>query len=151
MSHRLSSCEIGFLIPSRHSTSVSNGSSPGNREQAGSVNPEWIYQHIFKDKATGGELHRHLRCRKRRRKRYGAYDRRGQLVNRVSIDDRPAIVTARSRLGDWEVYTIIGCGYQQALVSLTERRSRLTLLQKVTRKTADEVSDAVRTLCMANS
>ena len=31
-------------------------------------------------------------------------------------------------------------------MSLTERRSRLTLLQKVTRKTADEVSDAVRTL-----
>ena len=116
------------------------------REQACSVTPEWIYQHILQDKATGGDLHRHLRCRKRRRKRYGVYDRRGQLANRVSIDARPAIVTDRSRLGDWEVDTIIGCGHQQALVSLTERRSRLTLLQKVVRKTADKVSEAVRAL-----
>ena len=116
------------------------------QEQADSVSPEWIYQHILQDKATGGTLHQHLRCRKRRRKRYGTYERRGQLVNRVSIDARPAEVNARRRIGDWEVDTIIGAGHQHALVSLTERRSRLTLLQKVTRKTAEEVSAAVRTL-----
>ena len=110
------------------------------------VSPEWIYRHILQDKATGGTLHQHLRCRKRRRKRYGSYDRRGQLVNRVSIDDRPTLVNDRCRVGDWEVDTIIGAGQQQALVSLTERRSRLTLLQKVTRKTAEEVSAAVRRL-----
>ena len=87
--------------------------------------------------------HRHLRCQKKRRKRYGSYDRRGRIKNRVSIDERPTIVDTRQRLGDWEVDTIIGKGHRQAIVSLTERKSRLALLRKVERKTAQAVADAV--------
>ena len=107
------------------------------------VSHEWIYQYILRDKHAGGDLHRHLRCQKKRRKRYGRYDRRGRLQNRVSIDLRPAIVEARKRLGDWEVDTIIGKNHQQAIVSLTERKSRLALLKKVERKTAEGVAQAV--------
>lgn len=107
------------------------------------ISHEWIYQYILKDKQAGGDLHRHLRCQKKRKKRYGSYDRRGKLKNRVSIDERPPIVDSRLRLGDWEVDTIIGKGHKQALVSLTERKSRLALLRKVERKTANEVADAV--------
>lgn len=107
------------------------------------ISHEWIYQHILMDKHAGGDLHCHLRCRKKRRKRYGSYDRRGRIRNRVSIDQRPAIVNARQRLGDWEVDTIIGKGHRQAIVTLTERTSRLALLRKVERKTAQAVADAV--------
>jgi IS30 family transposase len=112
------------------------------------VSHEWIYQHILADKRVGGDLYRHLRCQKRRRKRYGSYDRRGILPNRVSIDERPEVVDSRERLGDWEVDTIIGKGRQPALVTLTERKSRLTLLRKVERKTAEAVAAAVVTLLM---
>jgi IS30 family transposase len=107
------------------------------------ISHEWVYQYILMDKHSGGDLHRHLRCHKKRRKRYGSYDRRGKLKNRVSIDQRPAIVDTRQRLGDWEVDTIIGKGHHQAIVSLTERKSRLALLRKVERKTAQAVADAV--------
>ena len=107
------------------------------------ISHEWIYQYILTDKHAGGDLHRHLRCQKKRRKRYGSYDRRGKLKNRVSIDQRPAIVDTRQRLGDWEVDTIIGKGHHHAIVSLTERKSRLALLRKVERKTAQAVADAV--------
>ena len=107
------------------------------------ISHEWIYQYILMDKHAGGDLHRHLRCQKERRKRYGSYDRRGKLKNRVSIDERPAIVDTRQRLGDWEVDTIIGKGHRHAIVSLTERKSRLALLKKVERKTAQAVADAV--------
>ncbi len=107
------------------------------------ISHEWIYQYILMDKHAGGDLHRHLRCQKKRRKRYGSYDRRGRIKNRVSIDERPAIVDTRQRLGDWEVDTIIGKGHRQAIVSLTERKSRLALLRKVERKTAQAVADAV--------
>jgi IS30 family transposase len=107
------------------------------------ISHEWIYQYILMDKHAGGHLHHHLRCQKKRRKRYGTYDRRGKLKNRVSIDQRPAIVDARQRLGDWEVDTIIGKGHRHAIVSLTERKSRLALLRKVERKTAQAVADAV--------
>ena len=108
-----------------------------------SISHEWIYQYVLQDKAAGGDLHQHLRCQKQRRKRYGTYDRRGQLVDRVSIDERPAIVDRRSRIGDWELDTIIGKNHQQAIVSLTERKSRFTLIKKVERKTAQCVSDAI--------
>ncbi len=110
------------------------------------ISHEWIYQYILMDKHAGGDLHRHLRCQKKRRKRYGSYERRGKLKNRVSIDERPAIVDTRQRLGDWEVDTIIGKGHRHAIVSLTERKSRLALLRKVERKTAQAVADAVTDL-----
>ncbi len=34
---------------------------------------EWIYQYVLADKRADGDLHTHLRCQKKRRKRYGSY------------------------------------------------------------------------------
>lgn len=108
-----------------------------------SISHEWIYQYILADKRAGGDLYRHLRCQKKRRKRYGSYDRRGILPNRVSIEVRPEIVARRQRLGDWEVDTLLGKQHRQAIVTLAERKSRLVLLGKVERRTAEQVSQAV--------
>lgn len=107
------------------------------------VSHEWIYQHILADKQAGGDLCQHLRCQKKRRKRYGSYDRRGKLPNRVSIEERPPIVETRQRIGDWEVDTIVGKKHRQAIVTLTERKSRFSLMRKVNQRTADQVGDAV--------
>jgi IS30 family transposase len=49
----------------------------------------------------------------------------------------------RQRLGDWKVDTIIGKGHGHAIISLTERKSRLALLRKVERKTSQAVADAI--------
>ena len=114
-----------------------------HRHHAIQVSHEWIYQYILADKQAGGDLYRHLRCQKKRRKRYGSYDRRGKLPNRVSIEERPDIVEQRQRIGDWEVDTIVGKGHHQAIVTLTERKSRFSLLSKVERRTADQVSEAL--------
>lgn len=112
-----------------------------------SVSHESIYQYIYWDKSCGGDLHTHLRCKKQRRKRYGSYDRRGKLVNQVSIDERPAVVDERSREGDWEVDTIIGKNNKQAIVSMNERVHRLIYLYKVETKDAESVAQAItRTL-----
>jgi len=108
-----------------------------------SISIEWIYQYILTDKQSGGTLYKHLRCQKQRKKRYGIYSYRGQIPNQVSIDHRPAVVEYRSRYGDWELDTVIGKNHQQALVTLVERKSRLTLIIKVMRKTAANVSDAI--------
>jgi len=112
-------------------------------QQAITISHEWIYQHVLQDKAQEGTLYRHLRCQKARKKRYGAYDRRGHLRNRVSIEERPGIVDDRTRLGDWELDTIIGKGRRQVLVSLTERTSRLALIAKVPNKEAEGVTHAI--------
>ena len=117
----------------------------GARKATGQVTPshERIYQHIYADKQQGGDLYKHLRCQKQRRKRDGKYDRRGQLPNRKSIDQRPAIVADKARLGDWEADTIIGKKHQQAIVSLVERQSKLTRLAKVERNTEAAVKQAI--------
>ena len=54
--------------------------------------------------------------------------------NPVSIDERPAIVNERSRVGDWEVDTVLGKQGSGAIVSLLERKSRLYLVQYVPSK-----------------
>jgi len=104
---------------------------------------ETIYQHILKDKAKGGTLYRHLRLsHKKRRKRYGSHDRRGRIPGRISIDERPAIVDARERIGDWEIDTIIGKRHKGALLSLVERKSKFTLIRKLEKKQANLVAEA---------
>ena len=87
-------------------------------------------------KKAGGDLYKHLRCQKKRRKRYGSNERRGKIPNRVSIEQRPAIVEERKRLGDWEADTVIGKKSPYALVTLVERKSRITLLKKIDQRTA---------------
>jgi IS30 family transposase len=108
-----------------------------------SVSHEWIYQYIYADKRAGGDLHKHLRCQKKRRKRYGSNERRGKIPNRVSIEQRPAVVEERKRLGDWEADTMIGKKSPYALVTLVERKSRLTLLKKIDRRTAEAAARAI--------
>jgi IS30 family transposase len=82
-------------------------------------------------------------CQKKRSKRYGSYDRRGKLSNRVSIDQRHAEVKTRQRVGDWEVDTLIGKRHKQALVTLIERKSRLVFMRKVAQRKAGGVEDAI--------
>lgn len=58
------------------------------------------------DKRAHGTLFRHLRCPRQRRKRYRTNGGRGHLSNRISIEQRPAIVENRTRLGDGELDTM---------------------------------------------
>ena len=108
-----------------------------------SLHHETVYQLIYRDKADGGTLYKHLRIlSKPYRKRYGCYDRRGKIKNRVDIDDRPAIVDQRSRIGDWEGDTIMGKGRNSALLTLVERKTLYTVIAKLTGKRADLLAKA---------
>ena len=114
------------------------------REGLGLISHETIYQLVYADKRSGGDLHLHLRSQKKRRKRYGSgRTRRGQIPNRIDIERRPAVVDDRLRIGHWEGDLIIGKGHTQAIVSLVERKSRFTLLRRIQRKTAKETCVAI--------
>lgn len=110
------------------------------------ISHEWVYQYIYQDKRGGGSLWKHLRCRKKRRKRYGSYEKRGQIPNRVWIDYRPQTVEDRSRLGDWEADTIIGKGKQGAIVTLVDRKSRFLRMGLVARRTKEAVAEKIISL-----
>jgi len=113
------------------------------KEEGIAISHEHIYQYVYADKRVGGDLWKHLRCQKKRRKRVGAYDRRGKIPNRKSIEERPQVVGQRTRLGDWEVDLMVGKDHQGALVTLTERKSRFTLLRRVANKQAKLVSQTI--------
>jgi len=108
-----------------------------------SVSIEWIDHYILTDKKAGGELYRHLRCQKKRRKRYGSVDKRGQIKNRVSIDERPAIVDTRQRVGDGEMDLIIGRIGGSVLMTAVERKTRYTLIGFAPNKTAEKVKNCI--------
>ena len=108
------------------------------------VSHEAIYQHIYADRSLGGDLCLHLRCQKKRRKRYaGGRERRGQIIGRRPISERPAHIENRLRLGHWEGDTLIGKGHKQAIVSLVERKSGYAVLRKVPNKTSKNVGSAI--------
>lgn len=110
-----------------------------------SISHETIYQHILSDKASGGDLYKHLRCQKKNKKRYGtkAHDKRGQIKDKVSIEKRPQIVEEKSRKGDWEGDLVIGKSHQRALVTLADRKSKKVKIAIVDSKHAIGVSRAV--------
>ena len=116
--------------------------------QGPAVSHERIYQHIWQDKAGGGLLYKHLRIggTKQRRKRRNSRDRRGTIKNRVGIEERPDIVERKIRIGDWEGDTVVGKNHQGALVTLVDRKSKLTLIGKVDRYTAEAVEKTIISL-----
>lgn len=109
------------------------------------ISHEAIYQRVLADKKDGGSLYKNLRCKKKRKKRYGsARSARGKIPGRIDIDQRPAIVDERRRIGDWEGDTIIGSHKGGAVIaSMVERKSRLTVLSKARNKTTTEVIESI--------
>ena len=109
----------------------------------GTLSHERIYLHIWADKCTGGDLYTYLRRQgKAYDKRRNGKSTRGQIKNRVSIEKRPAVVDRKSRVGDWEIDTMIGQGHSGALVTIVERRTQFTLVAQVPNKSAEAVTRA---------
>ena len=102
-----------------------------------SLSHEWIYQLIWANKRAGGALWRFLRRRGKRYTRRGAQTAgRGVIPHRTDIAERPAIVAAKARLGDWEGDTIVGAHHKGALLTHVERKSLFTTISKLPRPTA---------------
>jgi IS30 family transposase len=99
------------------------------REYGMRVSHETLYSYIWRDKRRGGKLYTHLRQRgKKRNKRSGKNSGRGMIPGRVDIQERPAIVEWKTRLGDWELDSIIGAKHLGSITSMVERKSKLTRL-----------------------
>ena len=111
------------------------------REGLLQVSIQTIYTHIWRDKRHGGELHRHLRQRRRYRKRYGGgAERRGRLEGKRHISERPAAVEQRTETGHWEADTMIGARSKHCLLTLVERASGCVLIGKLPARTVAAVN-----------
>lgn len=107
------------------------------------ISHESIYLHIWADKQAGGDLYTHLRRQgKKYDKRRNGKSTRGQIKNRMSIEDRPKVVDDKSRIGDWEIDTMIGKAHRGALVTIVERVTNYTVSAQVNSKRAADVTRA---------
>ena len=86
-------------------------------------------------------LDEHLRGNKTRKRHYGSQDKHEAIKGRIGIEQRPAVVDERSRIGDWEADLVIGKDHQGALLTLVERKTGLLLIKRLTGKDAQGVCD----------
>ncbi len=115
-----------------------------------SISHETIYRHIWRDWQKGGSLHLHLRgARKQCRKRYGRYDSRGRLAGKRMINQRPALVEERRRIGDWEIDTMMGQSLGESsdcILTLVERKTGYVQIGKLSARTVEQASRATLAL-----
>lgn len=108
------------------------------------VSHEVIYQYIWRDKYLKGKLFLHLRhSGKKYNKRASKIAGRGLIPDRIDIDKRPDIVEEKSRIGDWELDTIIGKNHQGCIVSMVDRASKFVRLQKLPNRKSANVTGAL--------
>ena len=113
------------------------------------ISHQTLYSHIWKNKKQGGDLYLHLRRQgKKYLHRINGKSCKGQIIGRVSIDERPQVVDEKTRIGDWEIDTVIGKGHSGALVTLVERVTKFTLSAQVANKSAELVMAATIRLLM---
>jgi IS30 family transposase len=119
------------------------------REGRLAISHETIYRWIWADQRAGGQLHTHLRCaRRQRRKRYGTYERRGRVSGKRPITARPAAVETRQELGHWEADTVVGPG-RPCILSLVERKTGYVVIGQLRARTTAEVNRRARRLIRA--
>jgi IS30 family transposase len=107
------------------------------------VSHETIYKHIWEDKKKGGNLYIHLRNQgKLYRKRGASKDKRGQIVGRIGIENRPKEVSEKQRFGDLEIDLVIGKDHKQALLTINDRATGMLKMKKIESKEAEIVKIA---------
>ena len=111
------------------------------------VSHKTIYQHVASDRKAGGDLSSHLRINGRRRYRRRSKIGRGEKIpNRTDIEKRPAVVSHRTRYGDWEADLIQGGAGSGFLLSVYERKSRIGRLYPLPDKSSAETMKGIVTV-----
>ncbi|HHD80032.1 MAG TPA: IS30 family transposase [Campylobacterales bacterium] len=104
-----------------------------------------IYKYIYSNRLAEGDLYKQLRHKGKKRIKYGS-KRKSRIKDRVSIHKRPAIVEDKTRLGDFEIDTIIGAGKKGAIVTMVDRVSMFLKLSVPCSKNAKIVANEIKRL-----
>ena len=113
------------------------------KENVDCVCIETIYKFVWNDKKQGGNLYKHLRNQgKTYRKRGASKDKRGQIVGRIGIENRPEEVEEKQRFGDLEIDLVIGKDHKGALLTINDRATGMLQMKKIDSKDAEIVKNA---------
>jgi transposase, IS30 family len=114
------------------------------RDDTMRVSHETIYRTLFLQArgALKKELLSHLRTQRQMRRSKKATHSRGQILDAVSIRERPAEVQDRAIPGHWEGDLLCGSNSSQ-IATLVERHSRFVMLVKLKNKDSAQVAKAL--------
>ncbi|MDF1883056.1 IS30 family transposase [Sulfurimonas sp. SAG-AH-194-C21] len=94
------------------------------------VHPATINRYIYTNKKNGGKLYQYLRHKnKKYHKRSNDYMAKGTIIDRIMINQRPKIVEKKSRIGDWEIDTVVGKDHKGFLVTVVDRKSKFSIIK----------------------
>lgn len=89
------------------------------------------------------QLSQKLLIRKGKKLKNNVQETRGKMPQLKKIHARQA---PRSEIGHWEVDTVIGKAHKSQILTITERMSRFTIIQKLSSKTAKEAATEIISL-----
>jgi IS30 family transposase len=126
----------------------------GRQQRIDFVSHEWIYQWIWsmkfslvRENKKWQGLYKHLKHGKRRRKRGNHHCKRGNILDRVWIDQRSSIVDGRGRYGDLEADLVLGKNRKPGLLVVLDRKSRKTWIRKLKNKQTRHVINQIKDIC----
>ena len=104
------------------------------------VSYQTIYRFIYKDKKKGGKLFKKLRHKGKRYKKQQVAGCKSRIIGRIGIEKRPEIINQKLRVGDWEIDTVIGANHKSALLTLVDRKTKFTVIEKLSGKNMKSVN-----------
>ena len=113
------------------------------------VTHECIYQWIYREWASalcGFYLRLHSKHKKRKKRRPRCETIKQGIPGRVGIEHRPAVVSDRQEVGDWEADLVEGKKGRGVLLTVQERCSRLGFVVPLKNKNATRTCQALSTV-----
>ncbi len=129
---------------------ISDGWSPEQiahrlkMEKEITISVEAIYKYLLSCKKRNDELYKYLRRYRGRQRRFKRRNRywEKQHQRRKSIDERPAEANQRKTTGHFERDLMLGKRGTGAILTIVDRKTQYTILQKVASTFAEEVNSA---------
>lgn len=111
------------------------------RESQASISHETIYQMIYADHEGMQMYQQYLRQGQGKRRKRGARNtKRGQIVGRVGIEQRPTIANEKIEIGHWESDTMIGSNHHGVIVTHVDKASKFLIAGLGKDKTSAQIN-----------
>ena len=121
---------------------ISGKLSLDHRDQR--ISHEAIYQYIYSEKPEYVKLLARAH-RKRKYRGQGKRHKTSHIPNRTPITNRPKEINNRTLRGHWEADTMVSRKSSYVLLTLSERKTKAVILDRVKENTAEAISRAIIT------
>lgn len=105
------------------------------------ISHETIYAFVYRKRKDLIKYLRHQKCKYRKKRGTRVRMELARAMKIKRIEERPAVIEERVRIGDWENDTVIGKEKKQRFLTFTERKSGYGMAEKLDIVTSDIVHE----------